>query len=187
MLTNLMELLPPRKQYSYVFEGNSQVLDQMLVSANLFISGSVEYDVVHINAEFTTQVSDHDPSVARFTFAATRCSTLGNDHPPSVLDQDIFTFAGHAGEGVTVTLAATGQGNTGNHATLLVFGPSLVRLDTNALPNTVTATLPVTGTYSIAVMERVLLPGRRFRGSYCVTLASSQDAFHTLAGTAWVE
>jgi predicted extracellular nuclease len=188
VLTNLMQALRPQERYSYVFEGNSQVLDQMLVSNNLFIPGSVEYDVVHINAEFTTQVSDHDPSVARFTFAATLCSTVGNDHPPSVLDQDIFTFAGHAGESVTITLAATGQGNTGSRATLLVFGSSLLRLDNSALPNTITATLPATGTYSLVVAEQALLaPGQRFRGHYCVTLASSQEAFHTLAATAWVE
>jgi predicted extracellular nuclease len=59
VLTNLMQVLPPQEQYSYVFEGNSQVLDQMLVSANLFIPASIEYDVVHINAEFATQVSRH--------------------------------------------------------------------------------------------------------------------------------
>jgi hypothetical protein len=28
----------------------------------------VEYDVVHVNAEFAEQVSDHDPKVARIRF-----------------------------------------------------------------------------------------------------------------------
>jgi hypothetical protein len=40
------------------------VLDQILVSPAL--SGAT-YDMVHINAEFAVQLSDHDPSVARFT------------------------------------------------------------------------------------------------------------------------
>ena len=167
---------------------SSLVLDQMLVSANLFIPGSIEYDVVHVNAEFTTQVSDHDPSVARFTFAATLCSILGNDRPPSLLDQDLFTFAGHTGEEVTVRLAAVEAGNTGNRATLTVFGPGLLRLDNSALPNTITATLHVTGTYSLAVAEQPSLArGERFRGHYCLTLESSQNAFQTLAATSLVE
>jgi hypothetical protein len=187
-LTNLMQVLPPQEQYSYVFEGNSQVLDQMLVSANLCIPGSIEYDVVHINAEFATQVSDHDPSVARFTFAATLCSTLGTDRPPSLLDQERFTFAGHAGEEVTVRLAAAGEGTTAGRATLTVFGPGLVRLDNSALPNTITATLRETGIYSIAVAEHLRLAhGEPFRGPYCLSLASSQNAFQTLAATSRVE
>jgi hypothetical protein len=32
------------------------------------LSAKTGYDVVHVNAEFSDQASDHDPSVARFTF-----------------------------------------------------------------------------------------------------------------------
>ena len=35
VLTSLMNTLPKSERYSYVFEGNSQVLDQILVSDNL--------------------------------------------------------------------------------------------------------------------------------------------------------
>jgi predicted extracellular nuclease len=66
ILHNLFDLLPSNQQYSYVFDGNSQVLDQMVVSGYLFNKSDPEYDVVHVNAEFTDQVSDHDPSVAAF-------------------------------------------------------------------------------------------------------------------------
>jgi predicted extracellular nuclease len=66
-LVNLMDRLPKAERYSYVFEGNSQVLDQMLVSAKLD-KRNTSYDVVHVNAEFSDQASDHDPSVARFEF-----------------------------------------------------------------------------------------------------------------------
>ena len=62
VLTTLLDLLPAGEQYSYVFEGNSQVLDQILVSRTL-LRQSPEYDVVHVNAEFFDQASDHDPSV----------------------------------------------------------------------------------------------------------------------------
>jgi predicted extracellular nuclease len=63
-LTNLMETLPVFERYSYVFDGNSQVLDQVLVSRNIAATRP-EYDSVHVNAEFFDQASDHDPQVAR--------------------------------------------------------------------------------------------------------------------------
>lgn len=52
-----------KERYSYVYEGNSQVLDHILVSPNL--DTRVDYDVVHINSEFANQTSDHDPQVIR--------------------------------------------------------------------------------------------------------------------------
>ncbi|MFI1828523.1 endonuclease/exonuclease/phosphatase family protein [Streptomyces sp. NPDC020412] len=55
--------LPREDRYSYVFQGNSQVLDQILTSPGI---GRFAYDSVHINAEFTAQNSDHDPQVLRF-------------------------------------------------------------------------------------------------------------------------
>ncbi len=62
-LTNLMERLPPRERYSYVFEGNSQALDHVLVSRSL-ARRAPRYDSVHVNAELAEQASDHDPQVA---------------------------------------------------------------------------------------------------------------------------
>ena len=64
VLTTLIETLPPSERYTYVFEGNSQSLDHMLVSHEL-AKHKPGYDVVHVNAEFAEQVSDHDPQVAR--------------------------------------------------------------------------------------------------------------------------
>ena len=63
-LANLMERLPRNQRYSYVFDGNSQTLDQILVSRAL-ARARPEYDSVHVNAEFADQASDHDPQVAR--------------------------------------------------------------------------------------------------------------------------
>ena len=67
VMETLFDLLPPMERYSYVFEGNSQVLDQILVS-NAILSQDPTYDVVHVNAEFHDQASDHDPSVMRVAF-----------------------------------------------------------------------------------------------------------------------
>ncbi|MFJ9692290.1 endonuclease/exonuclease/phosphatase family protein [Kitasatospora sp. NPDC101183] len=62
VLRDLVNELPEKEQYSYVYQGNSQVLDHILVSPEL---GYAKYDVVHINAEFAKQASDHDPQVVR--------------------------------------------------------------------------------------------------------------------------
>ena len=71
VLTTLFDLLPATERYSYVFEGNSQVLDQILVSSAI-LERDPSYDVVHVNAEFADQASDHDPSVMRVAFQPRR-------------------------------------------------------------------------------------------------------------------
>lgn len=63
-LDNLMETLPLNERYTYVYKGNSQTLDHMLVSPNLYKNASI--DIVHINAGFIDQISDHDPVVSKF-------------------------------------------------------------------------------------------------------------------------
>ncbi|QDQ29222.1 nuclease [Chitinimonas arctica] len=64
-LRDLVENLPPGERYTYVYEGNSQALDHILVSAGL--ASRTEYDVVHVNSEFANQTSDHEPEVARIS------------------------------------------------------------------------------------------------------------------------
>jgi predicted extracellular nuclease len=71
VLATLFDELAADEQYSYVFEGNSQVLDQVLVSTSLLVLDP-RYDVVHVNAEFASQASDHDPSVMRVAFQPRR-------------------------------------------------------------------------------------------------------------------
>ena len=64
-LKSAVKSLPRSERYSYVYQGNSQVLDQILTSP----AGRrthFSYDSVHINAEFAEQNSDHDPQVLRF-------------------------------------------------------------------------------------------------------------------------
>ncbi|MFI8711882.1 chitobiase/beta-hexosaminidase C-terminal domain-containing protein [Brevibacillus brevis] len=62
VLTNMVEKLPKGEQYTYVYQGNSQVLDQILVSNHL--EDDTKVDIVHINAGLTEnegRVSDHNP------------------------------------------------------------------------------------------------------------------------------
>ena len=70
-LVDLPRTLPVDERYSYVYQGNSQVLDQILISQALTVAppGSkypaFDYDIVHTNSEFHDQDSDHDPQVVR--------------------------------------------------------------------------------------------------------------------------
>lgn len=63
-LRSAVKSLPRSERYSYVYQGNSQVLDQILTSPG--VGRDFAYDSVHINAEFAEQNSDHDPQVLRF-------------------------------------------------------------------------------------------------------------------------
>ena len=68
-LENLVLTLPENQQYSYVYDGNSQVLDQMVASHSLAEKLDF-YNAIHVNAEFAfnNRLSDHDPILARFMF-----------------------------------------------------------------------------------------------------------------------
>ncbi|GGK01005.1 hypothetical protein GCM10007063_24100 [Lentibacillus kapialis] len=61
-LTNKMMSVPKKERYTYIYQGNSQVLDHVLVSNNL--ADVTEIDVLHVNSDFTDmhgRASDHDP------------------------------------------------------------------------------------------------------------------------------
>lgn len=98
-LHDLMSTLPLNQRYSYDFEGNSEVLDHVLVSGPLF-SRPLVFDPVHVNAEFFDQASDHDPSVVR---------VLLND-PPTASAGGPYTVD----EGSSVTLSASGSDPEGD-------------------------------------------------------------------------
>ena len=65
-LHNLTDDLPANERYTYIFEGNAQSLDHILVSRAL--KASAEVDIVHVAAEFAetpARASDHDPVLVR--------------------------------------------------------------------------------------------------------------------------
>ncbi|WP_052055374.1 lamin tail domain-containing protein [Myxosarcina sp. GI1] len=71
VLTNLINNIPEDERYSFIFEGNSQELDHVLVSDSLLNDANI--DIVHLNAEFAEteqSASDHDPVVASVVIAA---------------------------------------------------------------------------------------------------------------------
>lgn len=67
-LVNEIETLPPNERYNYVHEGNSQVLDHVLVSPAL-AARRVRVDVVHTSAEFAARWNDHDAVVAVYNLS----------------------------------------------------------------------------------------------------------------------
>jgi hypothetical protein len=134
VLTALVETLPQAERYSYVYEGNSQAIDHILVSNNL-VSGAT-YDIVHVNSEFATQVSDHDPALVRLTINnAVAAPTLSSFSPAS----------GPVGTAVTIT----GTNFTG--ATTVKFNNVTATFTVNSATS-ITATVPTgatTGTVSV--------------------------------------
>jgi predicted extracellular nuclease len=66
-LVDLPRTLPQEERYSFVFDGNSQFLDHILISKSL--DAQKDYDVVHVNSEYSAKdagrVSDHDPQIVR--------------------------------------------------------------------------------------------------------------------------
>jgi predicted extracellular nuclease len=69
---NLIERVPTRERYTFIFEGNSQVLDHILVS-NALRDAVEDIDVATFNANYgglyaedtstTASSSDHNPTV----------------------------------------------------------------------------------------------------------------------------
>lgn len=70
-VTDMINTLPVNERFSYVHNGNSQVLDHILVSNHL--KEKTKVDIVNINSQFTEgygRLSDHDPVLVQIDVAA---------------------------------------------------------------------------------------------------------------------
>ncbi len=136
--------------------------------------------------------------------ASTICSTLGDNSPAHISDQDIFKFSGERGEGTTIRLEIDRNGNAEGKYATLILRPSRANImwlsdwgawrqeptDRSPLPIERTITLPRAGEYEIWVVEQGgwgAWPSERFVGDYCLTLESSGDAWTTLQPARSVE
>jgi predicted extracellular nuclease len=81
-LTDMINTLPVNERYTYNFNGVSQVLDHIFISKAI---PDVAYDVIHLNSEFSDQVSDHDPQVIRIRPAAVTPPPVVPEAPVTVL------------------------------------------------------------------------------------------------------
>jgi predicted extracellular nuclease/2',3'-cyclic-nucleotide 2'-phosphodiesterase (5'-nucleotidase family)/DNA-binding beta-propeller fold protein YncE len=77
-LTNLIDRVQQGDRYTFNFEGNSQVLDGLMVSPAL--ANSAEVDIVHVNTDFSAgavAASDHEPILARLDFGIDEIPVIG--------------------------------------------------------------------------------------------------------------
>jgi uncharacterized protein len=79
-LSNVVDLLPEETRYTFIFEGNSQVLDHVLLNGSMLDLLTGE-DIAHFNTDYPEafgddpslplRTSDHDPLVSYFCTDAT--------------------------------------------------------------------------------------------------------------------
>ncbi|MBD3107741.1 endonuclease [Bacillus sp. AGMB 02131] len=102
-LTNMIDAVPFEKRYTYSYQGNSQVLDHILVSNNL--ASSTIVDIPHLNSSLMEEhgrASDHDPVLIQtklknipvktyaktFNLTGFKTNKLSVNTPDSLVDLD---------------------------------------------------------------------------------------------------
>ena len=93
-MTNMINKVEDQDRYTYLFQGNSQVLDHILVSNNLV--KETEIDILHINADFTDmagRASDHDPVMVKVGLNGEGAEEPGNpEEPTPIIPEKIYDF-----------------------------------------------------------------------------------------------
>ena len=92
VLQNLSFLLPREERFSYIFEGNAQQIDHILVSNAL--SDGAQFDIVHRNTLFGEVNSDHDALVTSIVLGRSTNGTAENDVLRGTAAGDVFTGLG---------------------------------------------------------------------------------------------
>ncbi|WP_373634814.1 choice-of-anchor I family protein [Yoonia sp. SS1-5] len=113
VLTNLIDALPGDEAYTFVFQGNSQVLDHVFVTDNLLDGAQV--DVVHVNNDFADFASDHEPVVATFLLEQADDLFLVGDRRANVL-------TGEGGDDIILGLRGRDTLSGGNGDDLIFAG-----------------------------------------------------------------
>jgi uncharacterized repeat protein (TIGR01451 family) len=175
-LSNLTDSLPENDRYSYVFDGNAQTLDHILVTPGL--SRTAQYDQVHVNSDLyyasSARPSDHDPVVARLTL---------QQYAPDLALTKTGPASAQRGEPITYTLVITNNGN------LAATGLWI----TDTLPSLVTLTGSSEGAPDAASGQQVgwsvggsLLPGQSVAITVTVVVSTSAVAGNALVNSAQV-
>jgi predicted extracellular nuclease len=146
----------PAERYSYNFEGNSQELDHMYVSQGaLDLLGG--FDIVHVNAEFWDQASDHDPSVA---------SLVVNRAPVAVSD----TATTDEDTAVTIDVLANDADADGDLLVIVDAGSG--------------APAAAHGTVAVVAGKLVYTPDADFNGADVITYAVTDGGFTVTSSVA---
>jgi predicted extracellular nuclease len=106
-LVELVDTAPPDQRYSFLFDGNAQELDHILITQNLVgVSNGLSYgrnnsdfaEVLRSDPNTPFRVSDHDPLVAYFSFPEQTTTQVSANPPTSTFGQAIaFTATVTAG------------------------------------------------------------------------------------------
>lgn len=119
-LTNLVDTLSAGEQYSYVFDGNAEVFDHVLVSSSLLPQArALQY--ARVNADFPAvyfgdptrpeRLSDHDAPVAFFRFPQADLAITPSGAPDPALTGSTLTWTlgvTNGGPDAATTVAVTG-------------------------------------------------------------------------------
>ena len=167
VFTNLNTLLPEQERYSYMFGGNAQQIDNILVTGGLVTNA--QYDAVHLNAQFGgARPTDHDPQVSLlFLGAAPKDLVLSNASVAENLP---------AGS-VVGTVSATDTANDTLHYALVDNAGGLFAID--AATGVITTTAPLNHE---AVAEYALIAkatdsgGLATQQSFTVTVTDVNEA-----------
>jgi len=203
MLTDLATaLLPPEERYSYVYEGNSQELDHIYVSAAL-VPGA-QFQPLHVNSEFTSQVSDHDPMISSLQIVANQApvAQLGSDQ--TVLagstvtldgstsydpDGQIVGYAWSQSDGPAVTLQNDGTATPSfvapNQNTFYTFALTVTDNDgaTSVVKTHVTVVVPNQPPVANAGADQKV----KYNAIVALDGRASHDADGSIAGYRWVQ
>ncbi|PPQ36609.1 Predicted extracellular nuclease [Rhodoblastus acidophilus] len=157
VLNDLIATLPAHEQYDYNFDGDAEDLDHILVSNAL--ANAAQFDVVHINSEFSNQTSDHDPLVTALALGGftvpsgqtlTSAQTLGDGQNGQVQANGAFavsatgktnvsgvTFTGGASTltnaGAMTAIAASGNARVVDSAATLAAGSRIAIVNTGSI------------------------------------------------------
>jgi uncharacterized protein len=163
-LTNLGDGLGPQ-QYSFVFDGNAQALDHILVN-DLALRRFTRMSYARSNADFPEslrgdatrpeRLSDHDAAVAYFSFTDVPIVTLNGGNPLNVEAYTAFTDPGataHDDErSVAVTVSGSVDVNRPGDYTLMYSATN------GFLTTTVTRLVRVADTIAPAIADLTAIP-----------------------------
>jgi predicted extracellular nuclease len=183
ILQDLITTLPVNQQYTYDYEGVSEVLDHILVSPAL--QGKTQYTVAHINSEFTNQTSDHDPQVVDLTLPAV---TTGATNVRTVLSPTTVAANGTSTSTVTATVTnAAGVGVTSNTVSFsssdpgVTFGP--VTADANGDYSATLTSSKVAGPVTITATDSSVTPSVSGQATLTETAVATTPVTTTTTST----
>jgi VCBS repeat-containing protein len=171
-LTDLHRTLAPEERYTYMFDGNAQAIDHIIVSPGLF-TGAL-FDAVHLNSEFSNNLdrpTDHDSVIARFTIEHPNEApvALALDHDSVDENQPAGTLVG--------TLSASDPDSDALSYSLVDNGGGRFAVDASTGRIVTTAALDYEAGHSYTILARATDPdGLSVDRSFTIAVGGVNEA-----------